>query len=100
MENRGNGQCLWLSKTQNKKEHLVEIFEVDDKGRKGCLLVPESVELTSWIIFFNMLNYKDEAEKYLSKAKLVEKLTPTPLLVIPTLMAKIQKRDRMQKFNL
>lgn len=44
MENRENGQCMWLSKTQNKKGYLAEIFKVDDKGRKRCLLIPESVE--------------------------------------------------------
>lgn len=43
-ETRGNSQCMWISKTQNKKGNLVGIFKVDDKGRKGYFLVLESVE--------------------------------------------------------
>lgn len=68
MENRGEVQCLWLSRTQNKKGLLAEIFKVDSKERKGCLLVLESVKKTGWRFFFNMLNYKEDAEKYFSSS--------------------------------
>ncbi|KAE8651685.1 hypothetical protein Csa_023958 [Cucumis sativus] len=43
---RDNRQCMWISKTQNKKGNLAEIFKVDDKGRKCYKLVQESVEIT------------------------------------------------------
>lgn len=62
-----------------QKGHLAEIFKVDNKGRKGCLMIPDSIELIGWRSFFNMLNYKEEAEKYLfQKCKPAEVLTLLP----------------------
>lgn len=39
---------------------------MDDKGRKGCLLVLESIELSGWRTFYDMFNYKEAAKKYVS----------------------------------
>ncbi|KAA0058964.1 hypothetical protein E5676_scaffold874G00320 [Cucumis melo var. makuwa] len=61
-----------------QKGHLAEIFKVDNKGRKGCLKIPESIELIGWRSFFNMLNYKEETEKYL-----LQKCKPAEVLTLP-----------------
>ena len=54
---------MGFSKTQNRKGNLAEVFRVDDKGVKCCILVPKGhVDKTRWGSFLNMLSFKAETE--------------------------------------
>ena len=44
LEKRFDDNCLWVQKTRNCKGYLAEIFRVDDRGRKSCILVPEGTD--------------------------------------------------------
>uniref|UniRef100_A0A9I9D6L4 DUF4283 domain-containing protein n=1 Tax=Cucumis melo TaxID=3656 RepID=A0A9I9D6L4_CUCME len=52
--------CIWVQKTYNRKGYTAEIFRVDDRGRKCCILVPEGTEKSGWKAFQIMLNIEKE----------------------------------------
>ncbi|TYK24535.1 hypothetical protein E5676_scaffold266G00770 [Cucumis melo var. makuwa] len=50
LEKRFEECCLWVQKTYNRKGYIAEIYRVDDRGRKCCILVPEGAEKSEAVI--------------------------------------------------
>lgn len=62
-EKRYVDYCLWVQKTYNKKRYIAEVFKVDDRGRRGCILVLEGLDKAGWAHFTEMLTLKRDTEK-------------------------------------
>ncbi|KAA0058103.1 hypothetical protein E6C27_scaffold274G004110 [Cucumis melo var. makuwa] len=60
LENRDSEHCIWIRKTRNGKGCTAEIFRVDHKNRKSCILVPEGPEKSGWVSFLSMITPKVE----------------------------------------
>lgn len=43
-EKRYDTYILCIEKTFNKKGYLAEIYRLDEKGRKCCIMIPEGIE--------------------------------------------------------
>ena len=61
LEKRFEDYCLWVQKTYNRKGYIAEIYRVDDRGRKCCILVPEGSEKSSWAQFVSLLYGKKDS---------------------------------------
>ena len=61
LEKRFEDNCLWVQKIHNRKGYLAEIFRVDDRGRKSCILVPEGTDKQGWAQFTDLLTLRKEA---------------------------------------
>ncbi|TYK18363.1 hypothetical protein E5676_scaffold456G00820 [Cucumis melo var. makuwa] len=55
--------CLWVQKIHNRRGYIAEIYRVDDRGRKCCILVPEGLDKTGWALFNDMLTCKKTSDK-------------------------------------
>ncbi|KAA0039949.1 hypothetical protein E5676_scaffold266G00990 [Cucumis melo var. makuwa] len=55
--------CLWVQKIHNRRGYIAEIYRVDDRGRKCCILVPEGLDKTGWALFNDMLTCKKTPDK-------------------------------------
>ncbi|KAA0037444.1 hypothetical protein E5676_scaffold808G00040 [Cucumis melo var. makuwa] len=62
LETRDSEQCIWIRKTRNSKGCTAEIFRVDKKNRKSCILVPEGPEKSGWVSFLSMITPKVEVK--------------------------------------
>uniref|UniRef100_A0A9I9CP23 DUF4283 domain-containing protein n=1 Tax=Cucumis melo TaxID=3656 RepID=A0A9I9CP23_CUCME len=62
LENRDSEHCIWIRKTRNGKGCIAEIFRVDNKNRKSCILVPEGPEKSGWVSFLSMITPKVETK--------------------------------------
>ncbi|KAA0045139.1 hypothetical protein E6C27_scaffold30G001380 [Cucumis melo var. makuwa] len=62
LETRDSEQCIWIRKTRNSKGCTAEIFRVDQKNRKSCILVPEGPEKSGWVSFLSMITPKVEVK--------------------------------------
>lgn len=60
LEKRFDDKRLWVEKTHNRKGYLAEIFRVNDRGRKPCILVPEGIDKQGWAQFTKMLTLRKE----------------------------------------
>ncbi|KAA0051807.1 hypothetical protein E5676_scaffold609G00990 [Cucumis melo var. makuwa] len=60
LEKRFEEYGLWVQKTYNKKGYIAEIYRVDDRGRKCCILVPEGSEKSGWAHFVSLLHDKKD----------------------------------------
>ncbi|KAA0040039.1 hypothetical protein E6C27_scaffold366G00060 [Cucumis melo var. makuwa] len=60
LEKRFEECCLWVQKTYNRKGYIAEIYRVDDRGRKCCILVPEGAEKSGWAHFVSLLHGKKD----------------------------------------
>lgn len=54
-EKRCDEYCLWVDKTSNRRGSIAEIFRIDDRGRKCCIMVPEGYDGRGWDAFLAML---------------------------------------------
>uniref|UniRef100_A0A9I9CJ01 DUF4283 domain-containing protein n=1 Tax=Cucumis melo TaxID=3656 RepID=A0A9I9CJ01_CUCME len=63
LEKRFEDYCLWVQKTYNRKGYIAEIYRVDDRGRKCCILVPEGSEKSGWAQFVSLLYGKKDSSK-------------------------------------
>ncbi|KAA0067710.1 hypothetical protein E6C27_scaffold352G00160 [Cucumis melo var. makuwa] len=61
LKKRFEEYCLWVQKTYNRKGYIAEIYRVDDRGRKCCILVPEGSEKSGWAQFVSLLHGKKDA---------------------------------------
>lgn len=59
LEQRFDDYIVWVEKTSNKKGYVAEIYRLDDRGRKCCILVPEGEDKKGWATFHNMLIFKE-----------------------------------------
>ncbi|KAA0044333.1 hypothetical protein E6C27_scaffold46G00570 [Cucumis melo var. makuwa] len=50
-----------LQRNTNKKGYIAEIYRVDDRGRKCCILVPEGSKKSGWAQFVSLLYGKKDA---------------------------------------
>ncbi|TYK29576.1 hypothetical protein E5676_scaffold655G001820 [Cucumis melo var. makuwa] len=55
--------CLWVQTIHNRRGYIAEIYRVDDRGRKCCILVPEGLDKTGWALFNDMLTCKKTSDK-------------------------------------
>ena len=55
--------CLWVHKIHNRKGYIAEIYRVDERGRRCCILVPEGMDKSDWAYFFDMLTCKKNLER-------------------------------------
>ncbi|TYK05808.1 LINE-1 retrotransposable element ORF2 protein [Cucumis melo var. makuwa] len=62
LENRDYEHCIWIRKTRNGKGCTAEIFRVDHKNRKSCILVPEGPEKSGRVSFLSMITPKVEVK--------------------------------------
>ena len=60
MKKRFEEYYLWVQKTYNRKGYIAEVYRVDDRGRRCCILVPEGTENSGWAHFTEMLTVKKE----------------------------------------
>lgn len=51
---------LWIEKTSNKRGYIAEIYRLDDKGKKCCIMIPEGLLKKGWMTFHNMLIFKEQ----------------------------------------
>uniref|UniRef100_A0A9I9EB69 DUF4283 domain-containing protein n=1 Tax=Cucumis melo TaxID=3656 RepID=A0A9I9EB69_CUCME len=61
LEKRFEEYCLWVQKTYNRKGYIAEIYRVDDRGRKCCILIPEGSEKSGWAQFVSLLYGKKDS---------------------------------------
>lgn len=59
LEQRFDNYILWIEKTSNRKGYIAELYKVDDRGRKSCILIPEGVDRKGWATFHNMLTFRE-----------------------------------------
>lgn len=57
-ERRYAGYILWIEKTSNRRGCIAEIYRVDDKGRKCCILIPEGYNKIGWNAFLNLITLR------------------------------------------
>ncbi|TYK05720.1 hypothetical protein E5676_scaffold98G002040 [Cucumis melo var. makuwa] len=62
LETRDSEQCIWIRKTRNSKGCTAEIFRVDQKNRKSCILVSEGPDKSGWVSFLSMITPKVEVK--------------------------------------
>lgn len=55
--------CLWVQKIHNRKGYIAEIYRVDERGRRCCILVPEGMDKSGWALFTDMLTCKKNSDK-------------------------------------
>lgn len=58
-----------LKNTSNKKDYIAEIYKLDDKGRKSCIMILEGPDRKGWMEFHNMLTFRNYKEKQTTTAK-------------------------------
>lgn len=74
LEKRFEEYCLWVQKTYNRKDYIIEIYGVDDRGRRCCILVPKGTDKSGWAHFVGMISTENEmAVKDRAKTKHLEK---------------------------
>ncbi|KAA0035247.1 LINE-1 retrotransposable element ORF2 protein [Cucumis melo var. makuwa] len=62
-EKRSEDNCMWVRKTKNKSKTsiTVEIFRIDNKGRKCSILVPEGPDSFGWKSFLALITFRPSA---------------------------------------
>lgn len=58
-ERRYDEYILWIEKTSNRRGCIAEIYRIDNKGRKCCIMIPEGYDKKGWVSFLNMISFID-----------------------------------------
>ncbi|TYK18307.1 hypothetical protein E5676_scaffold456G00160 [Cucumis melo var. makuwa] len=71
VDNRTRELELLITETYNRKGYIAEIYKVDNRGRRCCILVLEGTDKSGWAHFADLLNDKKEAS---TKVKLTTRM--------------------------